>query len=94
MQSVKATEMKHRLGDVLNRARLEPVTVTTHGRPSHVLLSYQCYLSLVQPLQAAPFHEIADAEARSCAVDDWLDEVAAHAVSADPGVVTREDYYE
>ena len=93
MKRVNATEMKNRLGEVLRDARREPVAVTMYGRPSHVVLGYDAYQTLVRPEGAAYFHEIDDPETRLAAVDEWLDEVAAHGKPVDPGVVTNEDYY-
>ncbi len=46
MTTVGATEVKNRLGQVLEQARKEPVLVQTHGRDSVVILDHAEYQHL------------------------------------------------
>jgi prevent-host-death family protein len=93
MKTVNATEMKHRLGEALNRARKEPIAITTHGKPSHVLMSYEEYQTLSRPDGAVYFHEIEDAEERMKAFDEWTAELMEGVQPVDVGIVKREDFY-
>ena len=43
MQTMSAHEAKARFGQLLDAARLEPVTIEKHGRPVAVLVSKQEY---------------------------------------------------
>jgi prevent-host-death family protein len=42
-------EAKNRFSEVVRRAQEAPQTVTLHGRPSAVVISFDDYLSLTQP---------------------------------------------
>jgi prevent-host-death family protein len=93
MKTVNATEMKHRLGEALNQARKEPIAITTHGKPSHVLMSYEKYQTLSRPEGAVHFHEIEDAEERKKAVAIWIGELRDRGKRTDPGVIKRDELY-
>ncbi|HJP31841.1 MAG TPA: type II toxin-antitoxin system Phd/YefM family antitoxin [Candidatus Latescibacteria bacterium] len=43
MQTISAHEAKARFGQLLDAARVEPVTIEKHGRPVAVLISKQEY---------------------------------------------------
>ncbi len=93
MRTINTREMEHCLAEVLSRAHLEPVTVTTQGKPSHGVLSYGDYLVLTRASEVEPFHRIADPGERSRAVDGWIDSVLEGAAPANPGEFSREDVY-
>jgi prevent-host-death family protein len=42
-------EAKNKLSEVVRRAQQKPQTITLHGRPSAVVLSFDEYLSLRKP---------------------------------------------
>ena len=46
MQEYPSTEIKHNWGKISDAALIEPVTLTKHGRASHVVMSNEEYLSL------------------------------------------------
>jgi prevent-host-death family protein len=48
MKTVTANIAKQQLGQVLDSARTEPVSITKHGRPAFVLTSKEDYDSLVE----------------------------------------------
>ncbi|MCF6273246.1 MAG: type II toxin-antitoxin system prevent-host-death family antitoxin [Rhodobacteraceae bacterium] len=43
MRSFSSTDMKQILGDVLDAARREPITITKHKKPRYVLMSIRDY---------------------------------------------------
>jgi prevent-host-death family protein len=43
MKSVTALEAKNRLGEVLEAAQRQPVSITRNGRPSVVMISAESY---------------------------------------------------
>lgn len=43
MRSFPSTDLKQTLGDVLNAANREPVTITRHNKPRYVLMSVEDY---------------------------------------------------
>lgn len=47
MSTFSALEAKNRLGQILDAAQREPVTITRHGRPVVVVLAVQDYEALV-----------------------------------------------
>ena len=52
MEATK-TEVKTRLGRVLRAAIIEPVVITAHGEPSHVLVSIEQWNELQEKLSSA-----------------------------------------
>ena len=98
MKTVNATEMKNRLGEVLSQARREPVVVTTHGRPTHVVVSYEDYQAL-QPTEPTQYlDEIEDPEERvrvfNEMIDGMISRLSPEARQVDPGLLTRDRFYE
>jgi prevent-host-death family protein len=51
MTTVKVSEARDRLADVLERARTEPVVLERHGRPAAVLVSPAMYERFVEALE-------------------------------------------
>ncbi|MES2509369.1 MAG: type II toxin-antitoxin system Phd/YefM family antitoxin [Pseudomonadota bacterium] len=47
MTTFSALEAKNRLGQILDAAQREPVTITRHGRPAVVVLAVQDYEALL-----------------------------------------------
>ncbi len=47
MSTFSALEAKNRLGQILDAAQREPVTITRHGRPAVVVLAIQDYEALL-----------------------------------------------
>lgn len=47
MEATK-TDLKNKYGELLRAAFLEPVVITGHGKPSHVLLTYEHYIDLLK----------------------------------------------
>lgn len=45
MEATK-TDLKNKYGELLRAAFKEPVIITGHGKPSHVLLTYEHYMEL------------------------------------------------
>lgn len=43
MKTVKSTEIHEHMGEYLDEARREPVTITRYGRPSVVMISPELY---------------------------------------------------
>jgi antitoxin Phd len=48
MITFSALEAKNRLGQILDAAQREPVTITRHGRPAVVVLAVQDYEALLE----------------------------------------------
>ncbi|MES2400354.1 MAG: type II toxin-antitoxin system Phd/YefM family antitoxin [Pseudomonadota bacterium] len=48
MTSFSALEAKNRLGQILDAAQREPVTITRHGRPTVIVLAVQDYEALLE----------------------------------------------
>ena len=48
MSTFSALEAKNRLGQILDAAQREPVTITRHGRPAVVVLAVQDYEALLE----------------------------------------------
>ena len=48
MLNISANEAKNRFGELLDKARREPVTIEKHGRPVAVVLSTEDYEELKQ----------------------------------------------
>lgn len=44
---VTKTDLKNKYGELLRAAFKEPVIITGHGKPSHVLLTYESYMELL-----------------------------------------------
>lgn len=63
MRSFPSTELKRMLGDVLDAASREPVTITKHNKPRYVLMSLHDYE-----------RRFARDERRAYAVDEMPDE--------------------
>lgn len=70
MRKVPSTTLKQSLGDVLDVATHEPVTITTHNRPRFVLMSYRDYQRrfpkderLAIPIEETPDDHLAMLEA-------------------------------
>jgi len=51
MTTMKVSEARDRLADVLERARTEPVVLERHGRPAAVLVSPAMYERFVEALE-------------------------------------------
>ncbi len=47
MSTFSALEAKNRLGQIIDAAQREPVTITRHGRPAVVVLAIQDYEALL-----------------------------------------------
>ena len=47
MSTFSALEAKNRLGQIIDAAQREPVTITRHGRPAVVVLAVQEYEALL-----------------------------------------------
>ena len=47
MKSMGIREVKNKLSEVLNKAKEAPITITNHGKPDAVLMSYAMYQKLV-----------------------------------------------
>ena len=47
MSMFSALEAKNRLGQIIDAAQREPVTITRHGRPAVVVLAVQEYEALL-----------------------------------------------
>lgn len=50
MEATK-TDLKNKLGPLLRAAFTEPVIITDHGEPSHVLLTIEHYKELLQKIE-------------------------------------------
>lgn len=48
MKSMSAREAKHHFGQLIDKARAQPVTVEKHGRPVVVVLAVEEYERLVK----------------------------------------------
>jgi antitoxin Phd len=48
MSTFSALEAKNRLGQILDAAQREPVTITRHGRPAVIVLAVQDYQALLE----------------------------------------------
>ncbi|MES2190232.1 MAG: type II toxin-antitoxin system Phd/YefM family antitoxin [Pseudomonadota bacterium] len=48
MTTFSALEAKNRLGQILDAAQREPVTITRHGRPAVIVLAVQDYEALLE----------------------------------------------
>ncbi len=48
---VTKTDLKNKYGELLRAAFSEPVIITGHGKPSHVLLTYEHYMEMMQKLE-------------------------------------------
>jgi prevent-host-death family protein len=57
-----ATEFQDGVGDALDRALVEPLVITKHGKPRNVILSYTEYERLIAR------------DRRVITLDDWTDE--------------------
>jgi prevent-host-death family protein len=53
MQRFTSTDLKNRLGDVAEEARIAPVVVARNGRPDLVVMSFREYLRLQKESDAA-----------------------------------------
>ena len=47
------TNLKNRYGELLRAAFSEPVVITDHGKPSHVLLTYEYFTELKEKAEKA-----------------------------------------
>ncbi len=47
MKSMGIREVKNKLSEVLSKAKEAPITITNHGKPDAVLMSYAMYQKLV-----------------------------------------------
>lgn len=53
MAHMKATktDLKNKLGELLRAAFSDPVVITDHGKPSHVLLTIEHYKEMMQKIE-------------------------------------------
>lgn len=64
MKKVTAGEFKKQTGEYQEMAQREPLTITKHGRPSLVLLSFDEYQKLTgQPTRIMHVSELSDTDA-------------------------------
>lgn len=64
MQTVNATQVKNRFGEVVEQARKNPVLVKSHGRSTVVILDHEEYERLLQ-MENAYWIQKADEAAKS-----------------------------
>lgn len=84
MITVTANTAKQQLGQVLDSARTEPVSITKHGRPQFVLTSKEDYDSLVELKYAHLKREVQagfDALDHGQFSEQTLEEIAAEALA-------------
>lgn len=56
MATVTATHFQRKFGAIMDKALVEPVRITQHGRPRAVLLSEEMYGQLLQGLSVQAFN--------------------------------------
>lgn len=78
--SVKVSEARDRLAEMLERALIEPVVLERHGRPAGVLVSPAMYERLVAALE-----EQEDVDAFDAAMNEGGDSIPWDRVKADLG---------
>lgn len=77
MQTVSASDLQARIGEVSDLARREPVTVTQPGRPSLVLLSAEDYERLKR-LEDRATRAVRTPDLPATTIDAMLDADLSH----------------
>lgn len=80
MTTIKVSEARERLAEVLERARVEPVILERHGQPAGVLISPATFERLIEALE-----EVEDAAAFDAALAEKGANIPWEQVKADLG---------